>query len=175
MPARNTDGTIRNARAPKKLTDNTVRARWVEAEVLRLKRFGLSFVAVAEQITAIGRGEATAMTAIPPGLTFKPNYHLGPTACHKAYHRAVNREPSLEVEEMRRLDNDRHQDYLVSLQPAIRKGDKGAIAEARKIHMHLAQINGYAAPQKVALTDKDGSDIISIDAINRLLQAEDEK
>ena len=57
MPARNSDGTIRNPQAPKKLTSRTVRGRWVEAEVIARKRRGISFEAIAEQITQIGRGQ----------------------------------------------------------------------------------------------------------------------
>jgi len=34
------------------------RARWVEAEVIHLKRMALSFDAIAEQITRVGRGQA---------------------------------------------------------------------------------------------------------------------
>jgi hypothetical protein len=147
MPARNSDGTIRNARSPKKLTERSVRARWVEAEVLRLKRFGLSFSAAAEQITAVGRGKAQAMVAIPPGLIFPKNYHLGHSAAQLAYQVAVNREPSLEVAELRRLDNDRTEDYLVALQPEIRKGSARSIDTAVRIHEHKAKINGYLAPE----------------------------
>lgn len=175
MPARNSDGTIRNARSPKKLTERSVRARWVEAEVIRLKRFGLSFVAVAEHISQVGRGMAQAMIALPVGLTFPPNYHVGPTAVKRAYHRAVNREPNIEVEELRRLDNDRCEDYLVALQPAIRKGDVRAIAEARKLQEHRSKINGYAAPQQVQVTGKDGKPLL-IEALTALIdQADEEK
>ena len=53
MPARNPDGTWRNKRKPLVLTPKMLITRWVEAEVLRLKRFGLTFSSIAEQITAV--------------------------------------------------------------------------------------------------------------------------
>ena len=58
MPARNSDGTIRNGRAPAKLTMRSVVARWVEAETIRRKQMGLSWDMIAEQITQVGRGLA---------------------------------------------------------------------------------------------------------------------
>ncbi len=44
------------------------RARWVEAKVAQLKSMGLSFDAIAEQITRVGRGQAQLITSIPDGL-----------------------------------------------------------------------------------------------------------
>ena len=57
MPHRNDDGTFRGKQA-KKLTERTLGARWVEAEVIRLKRLGMDFLRIADQITAIRRGRA---------------------------------------------------------------------------------------------------------------------
>jgi hypothetical protein len=80
------------------------RARWVEAEVIHLKRMGLSFDAIAEQISRVGRGQAQPITPIPDGLSFPPNYQISRQACHKAFRKALVREPALQVEEMRKLE-----------------------------------------------------------------------
>jgi len=45
---RHYDGTPRNNRAPARLTDGFLAARWVEKEVLRLKKLGLSFAAISD-------------------------------------------------------------------------------------------------------------------------------
>jgi hypothetical protein len=174
MPARNSDGTIRNARSPKKLTERSVRARWEEAETVRLKRFGLGFHPISEQITAVGRGQAQPMVAIPADLTFPKNYHFGTTAAFRAYHRAVNREPSLEVEAMRVLDNARSEELHVYLQPKARKGDVPSVLGIVRVMDHQAKINGYAAPEEVRVTGKDGEPLIPIAALRRLEDEKDE-
>jgi hypothetical protein len=37
-------------------SEATLRARWIEAETIRLKQMALSFDAIAEQITRVGLG-----------------------------------------------------------------------------------------------------------------------
>ena len=56
MPARNTDGTIRNARSPMILKPRSIRARWVSDEILRCKRTGLSMAVIAIHIGRVGPG-----------------------------------------------------------------------------------------------------------------------
>src|SRR5208283_149393 len=106
MPARNSDGTIRNARAPAKLTMRSVIARWVEAETIRRKQTGFSFCAIADHITAVGRGQAQPMVSLPLGIEFPPDYSITYRATAKAFEIAFNRLPRLEVEQMRRLDTE---------------------------------------------------------------------
>jgi hypothetical protein len=43
----------------------TRRARWVAAEVTRLKCLGLTFREIAEQLTLVGRGIAQSFTPMP--------------------------------------------------------------------------------------------------------------
>ena len=62
-----------------------LRARWVEAETIHLKRMGLSFDAIAEQITRVGRCQAQPIVAMPEGLTFPPDYAIQPPSVHKAF------------------------------------------------------------------------------------------
>jgi len=52
---RQPDGRWRNARKAVVTSEAILRARWVEAETIQLKRMGLSFDAIAEQITRAGR------------------------------------------------------------------------------------------------------------------------
>ena len=132
------------------------RARWVEAEVVHLKRMGLSFDAIAEQITRVGRGQAQPITPIPDGLSFPPNYQISRQACHKAFRKAIAREPLLAVEEFRKLDTARSEELFLNLQPGIRKGNPRAIEVGIRLLDHAAKINGYAAPQRHELTGKDG-------------------
>jgi hypothetical protein len=129
-------------------------ARWVEAETIHLKRMGLSFEAIAEQITRVGRKQAAAMTPMPEGLTFPADYTITRQACHRAFRKAIVREPSLEAEEYRKLDNARSEEMFLHLQPGIRKGKERAVEVGIRLLDHSARINGYAAPQLHELTGR---------------------
>jgi hypothetical protein len=157
MMKRQPDGTWRNTRQGITVSDAVRRARWVEAETLSLKRMGLySFETIAEQITRVGRGQAQALVEISAGLTFPPDYTISRQACHKAFKKAIAREPSLELEEFRKLDTERAEEMFMNLQPAIRKGNPRAIEIGVKLLDHTAKIQGYASPQRHELTGKDG-------------------
>jgi hypothetical protein len=148
------------------------RSRWIESETIHLKRIGLSFDAIAEQINRIARGQAQAMTAIPDGVTFPPSYRISRQACHKAFRRAIAREPALEAEELRKLDRARSEEMYLNLQPGIRKGDLRAVEVGIRLLDHSAKINGYAAPQKHEVTGKDGKplSLIPIELARRVLE-----
>jgi hypothetical protein len=120
---------------------------------------GLSLQAIAEQITRVGRGQAQAITAIPTGVSFPPDYQISRQACHKACCKALAREPVLGVEELRKIDQARCEEMIMNLQPAIRKGNPRAIEVAIKVLDHSAKINGYAVAQKHELTGKDGKEL----------------
>jgi len=90
------------------VSEAILRARWIEAETIHLKRMGLSFDAIAEQITRVGRRQAQAIVAIPNGATFPPYFQISRQACHKAFRKAVARESSLAAEEFRKLKNRKH-------------------------------------------------------------------
>jgi hypothetical protein len=120
------------------------------------KKIGLSFDAISEQITRVGRGQAHPIVAIPEGVKFPPEYTISRQACHKAFKKAIAREPSLAVDELRKLDNSRSEELFLNLQPSIRKGNARAVEVGIKVLDHTAKINGYAAPQRHELTGKDG-------------------
>jgi hypothetical protein len=131
------------------VSEAVLRARWVEAETIHLKRMGLSFEAIAEQITRVGRSQAQAMVTVPDGVKFLQDYKITRQACHQAFRKAISREPALEVEELRRLDNARSEEMYLNLQPVIRKGNTRAVEVGLKVLEHVAKINGYAAPETV--------------------------
>ncbi len=89
-------------------------------------------------------------------MNFRPDYSISRQACHKAFKKAIAREPSLAVEELRTLDTVRSEELFLNLQPSIRKGNPRAVEVGIKVLDHTARINGYAAPQRHELTGKDG-------------------
>ena len=172
---RQPDGTWRNARQAVVVSEAVRRARWVEAETIHLKQMGLSFEAIANQIARIGRREAAPMTPMPEGLTLPPNYTITRQGCNKAFKKAIAREPSLEVEDFRKLDNARSEEMLLNLQPAIRKGRERAVEVGIKLLDHIAKINGYAAPQRHELTGKDGKPLTLVQLLEAIGPISDEE
>jgi hypothetical protein len=175
MMKRNADSTWRNTRKAMMVSEAVLRARWVEAETLQLKRMGLSFDAIAEQITRIGRCQASSMVAIPQGIRFPPDFKISRQACHKAFSKAVAREPSLAAEEFRKLDTARCEEMLLNLQPGIRKGSLRAVEVGIKVLDHSARINGYAAPRRHELTGKDGQPLTLVHLLNEIGPLGDEE
>jgi hypothetical protein len=150
------------------VSEAVLRARWVESETLHLKRMGLTFDAIANQITRVGRSQAPAMIAVPDGVTFPPDYKISRQACHKALTKALARVPALAVEELRKLDSARSEEMWLNLQPGIRQGDLRAIEVGVKVLDHSAKINGYSAPQKHELSGKDGKPLTLVHLLNEV-------
>lgn len=178
MMKRQPDGRWRNARKAVVVSEAILRARWIAVETIHLKRMGLSFDAIAEQITRAGRRQAQAIVAIPDGVTFPPDFQISRQACHKAFRKAVGREPSLAAEEFRKLDSARCEEMFLNLQPGIRKGNPRSVEAGVKVLRHTAQINGYAAPQRRELTGKDGQPLTLVqllEAIGPITDEDDEK
>ena len=151
------------------------RARWVEAEVVHLKRMGLSFDAIAEQISRVGRGQAQPITPIPDGVSFPPNYQISRQACHKAFRKAIAREPSLEVEELRKIDHARSEEMFMNLQPAYPQGQRARDRDRHQGARPPAKINGYAAPQRHELTGKDGKPLTLVQLLEAVGPIADEE
>ena len=86
---RQPDGRWRNARKAVVVSEAVLRARWIEAETVRLKHMGLSFDAIADQITRVGRGLAQPIVAVPKGVTFPSDYTISKQACHKPFRKAI--------------------------------------------------------------------------------------
>jgi hypothetical protein len=172
---RQPDGRWRGPRQPLAASQAVLRARWVEAETIRLKQMGLPFDAIAEQITRVGLGQASPMVVIPEGVAFPAGYRITKQACHKAFRKALAREPALEVEEMRKLDNARAEEMFMSLQPGIRKGNTRSVEVGIKVLDHTARINGYAAPQRHELTGKDGKPLTLVQLLEAVGPIQDEQ
>ena len=171
---RQPDGTWRSTRQGVVVSEALLRARWIEAETIHLKRMGLSFEAIAEHLSNVGRGQAQALVTIPDGVTFPPNYQISRQACHKAFRKAIAREPSLEVEEFRKLDHARSEEMSMSLQPGIRKGNARAVEVGIKVLDHTAKIHGYAAPQWHELSGKDGKPLTLVQLLDAIGPITDE-
>ena len=175
MMRRQPDGTWRGTHRPILVSPSVLRARWIEAETLHLKRIGLTFDAIAEQIARIGKRQAQPIVEIPEGVTFPPDFQISRQAIHKAFRRAIAREPSLATEEFRKLDSARCEDMFMNLQPGIRKGNARSIEAGVKVLRHSAQINGYAAAQRHELTGKDGSPLTLVQLLEAVGPIEEEK
>lgn len=147
MSARNPDGRFRNNNKPAVLSAEMLRSRWLEGEVLRLRRLGFSYEAIAQQITEVGRGQRAPLTPLPEDATFPPDYKITAMGCHAAYKRARRGVPSPEADEMRRLDTDRCEDMYLSLASSIRQGDPQAVKAAVQVLALKAGINGYKSSE----------------------------
>jgi hypothetical protein len=174
MMKRQPDGTWRNTRRPVSVSEAVQRARWVEAETIRLKHMGLSFDAIADQITRIGRGQGQPLVDVPIGVTFPRDYTISKQACHKALRKALAREPSLASAELRKLDTARCEEMFLNLQPGIRKGNTRSVEAGVKVLRHSAQINGYASPQRHELTGKDGAPLTLVQLLEAIGPISDE-
>jgi hypothetical protein len=150
------------------VSEAILRARWIEAVTIHLKKMGLSFDAIAEQITRFARGQGQSIVAIPEGVEFGPDYTISRQACHKAFKKAIAREPSLAIDELRTLDNSRSEDMFLNLQPSIRKGNPRAVEVGIKLLDHSARINGYGAAQRHELTGKDGKPLTLLQLLDAI-------
>jgi hypothetical protein len=121
--------------------------------------FGMGFAKIATRITEIARGEARALSEKPAGLEFPENYRITSQGAHKAFQRAIRREPTLAVDEFRRLDVDRCEEWLLTLQPAIRRGESKSVEAGIRILAHRAKLLGLEAPKRVEMSGKDGKPI----------------
>jgi hypothetical protein len=142
---RQPDGRWRSRRQPVVISAAVLRARWIAVETLHLKVMGLSFQAIAEHLTRVGRGQAQPITNMSEGVTFPPDYKISRQACFKAVEKALDRERALGVEQLRKIDNARSEELFANLQPDIRKGKVPAIEAAVKVLDHSAKINNLAA------------------------------
>jgi hypothetical protein len=63
---RHSDGRFRGNRSSIEVTNKILIGRWVEREVIRLKRLGIAtFETIADLLTRAGRGEPVAGVRLP--------------------------------------------------------------------------------------------------------------
>jgi hypothetical protein len=172
---RHPDGTWRSTRRPMFASEAVRRARWIEAETIHLKRMGFSFEAIAEHLNRVSHGREQPMVALPDKVTFPPDYSISRQACHKAFRRALAREPALEVEELRRLDAARSEEMFSNLQPKIRKGDVRAIEAGIRVLDHAARVGGYTSPHRHEVTGKDGKPLTVVQLLEAIGPIPDEE
>jgi hypothetical protein len=149
---RNSDGTIRRPNNPKRLTNRSIIARWVEAETLHLKRLGMGYQAIADHIVEVAQGRQKAMAPVPQDAQFPEGYRISMQAVHRAFRRAMVRLPNAEAAELRKLDSERLEEMFLSLQAGIRQGDPRSIEVGVRVLAHKAEMNGYKAPARVNMT-----------------------
>jgi hypothetical protein len=116
---RQPDGTWLGTRQTIVVSDTGLRARWIESEVIGLKKMGLSFDTIAEQIGRAGRRETSALSPLPEGVAFPADFKISRQAAHKAFKRAIAREPALEVDELRKLDTARCDEIFLPIESCI--------------------------------------------------------
>jgi len=157
---RHSDGRFRGSHRASELSARTIRARWVESEVLKLKMLGITtFHSIAQQITKVGRHEAQPVVEFPSGIDFPPQYSISAVACWRACQKALARGPRLRVQEMRDIDSDRLEEGILAAQKAIKQGESAALQNLSRLITTRARLNGYLAPQKVELSGKSGGPI----------------
>jgi hypothetical protein len=127
---------------PRTLTDVNLRARWVEASCIRLKRDGTSFREIARLLTAAGCGDSEVLGRLPEpeGFTFPFDYRISAKACHKAFRKAMYRLPLEEAAETHRLNLDRLEEMYSKLVLGIERGDLASILAALRILERRADI-----------------------------------
>jgi hypothetical protein len=115
--------------------------------------------------------------ALRADTIFPPDYNITRQACHKAFSKALARQPAIEVEEFRKLDTERCEEMFMNLQPGIRKGNPRAIEAGIKVLGYVGRLNGYAAPQKHELTGKNGKPLTLVQLLEAVgpLPEEEEK
>jgi hypothetical protein len=156
---RQPDGTFRGARRPVVVSAATVRARWVESEVLALKCMGLRLEEIARHIARVGRGQEKPITPLPEHIAFEPNYSISRQACHKAFNKALAREPSFNAKEFRKLCNLRCETMYLNLQPSMRQSDPQAAVAGVRILEFQAKLNNCLSAdraRKLSVQEEDG-------------------
>jgi|SRR5271163_257518 hypothetical protein len=155
MNPRQPDGTFRGPKQPAKLSDAYIRARWIEAEALALKKAWVSYEGIATHIARVARGQDKPVKPLPEGLVFGPNYSISKQAVQKTVTKALARETSTDVQEFRQIAIAQSEENMKYLQPAIRKGDTQAISTSTKVMGFMAKLNGALGTAKSADASKE--------------------
>ena len=133
-----------------KLKPGSLIARWVESEAIAQKMLGLSFAKIAENISRAGRGELVPATPRPEGVRFPEGYSISSQGVQRAYNLAMTREGRLKAAQMRDLDTDRTEEWILKLQTGIQAGDPQSISTATGILRFRMRAHGYALERDAA-------------------------
>jgi hypothetical protein len=112
----------------------------------------MSFQAIADHIVGVAQGSQKAFVAVPQDVHFPDGYRISLQAVHRAFRRAIVRLPNAEAAELRKLDSERLEEMLLSLQAGIRQGDPRSIEVGVRVLTHKADLNGYKAPARVEMS-----------------------
>ena len=163
----------RRGRVAFRIKERNLRARWIEAESLRLHLTGLSFPEVAEVFIRVASALAKPVdqrdkldqatlgaVTTPQGFNFPPDYRISRQAVLKAAMKALHRIPDLEADIYRKIDGQRIETMFMRLQPMIAKGDPRAVGEAVRAMAHRGKLLGYFSDrQAVEISGKNGKPI----------------
>lgn len=152
---------------PRQRASNTrLRARWVEQAALSLKVKLLPGIStwedIAKRISDVGqqvaKGEKPNKDVIgcpvpPAEVEFPEDYSITSVGCMKAVKAALKRIPQPAAQELRAVDTARCEYLLSGLRTNIVKGEPKAVQAYVKVLARMSRINGYAAPDKVEMTD----------------------
>jgi hypothetical protein len=159
------------------ITPGNLRARWLERECLRLKKLGVSYLTIADMITRAAAGERNGVqlpdredNVLPAG------YRVSHVACYKAVKRALYREPNQQANELRRIDVQRINGWLLNMAGRLQAGEPDAIRAALQALKQLADLNGYgtAAPSQTnnLIINQQVNEILQEGDIDRAFEAE---
>ena len=118
-------------------------------QTIHRKQRGISFEAIAQQITQIGHGQLQSLVVLPEGIVFSKDYSISGRACGMAFKAAMSRQVNLEAAEMRQLDTERYEDLYRALQQGVMDGSATHVTAAAGVLEKKAKLNGYIAPAKV--------------------------
>ena len=139
---RHSDGTRAGKTAVIRYTDKSVRARWLEAEVVRLKRTGMTFQDITTHVREVCAGQKPPIT---PANVSLANYHISIMGVHSAFRRVMDglkAKPQAEADDYRYLQNERCEEMYLAMQPGIRQGSPPHVSSAVKVLQHQADLHG---------------------------------
>jgi hypothetical protein len=100
--------------------------------------------AIAVHIGRVGQAHEQPLCPIPEGIEFPTNYRISESAVFKAYHKAMDRQPTVNAEVFRKEDTARCEDMYLKLQRGVSNGDPRHVDAAVHVLAHKAKLNGYA-------------------------------
>ncbi len=99
---------------------------------------------IAVHIGRVGQGHESPLSPLSNGIEFPADCRLSESAVFKAYHKAMDRQPTIDAEFYCKEDTARCDDMYLKLQRGISNGDPRHIDAAVRVLGLKAKLNGYA-------------------------------